>query len=362
MTAGRPQRRRHRPRRFLPALALLLAAPPVASASAAKGAGDSLTGAADRDVDRRVFESNLKGARLFYNDRFDEALRAFKRSIKIDPEGPTGHVLAASAYQSMMHEYRNRKYLKQMKKHLDRGIALAEKRISRGEELGRSYQFLGAAYGNLGLYHALQDNWFRAFRAGQKLQDALEEALRQRPDIADADFGYGFFLYWRTIKASIFKWLAGGDQRKAGIKRLRRATREGELCADLARQSLVRIYFQEKRYDDVHAVAAELLSAYPAGITPLWWQGQAYVAQKNWAATKKVHEGILERLKKKRFHSTEALVESRYFIALAEARTGAKDSALDHLKWILSQESKVDDDIWLGPDYIDMAEELLESL
>ncbi len=219
--------RRHSPRRLLPVLALLAAAPPLASASADKGAGRSLTGTSNPDLDRRLFDSNKQGTELFYDDQFDKALRTFKQSIRIDPQSPTGHVLIAGVYQAMMHEYRNRKFLRLMKLHLDKGIALAERRIGRGEELGRSYEFLGAAYGNLGLYHALQDNWFRAFRAGQKLSDALEEALRLRPDIADSDYGYGFFLYWRTIKASVFKWLAGGDQRTAGIKRLRRAVNDG---------------------------------------------------------------------------------------------------------------------------------------
>lgn len=350
------------PRRLLLVLALLAAAPPLASAAAAKGAGKSLTGSADAELDRRVFESNLKGTKAYYDDRFEDALKAFKESIKIDPKGPTGHVLAASTYQSMMHEYRTRKFLKQMKRHLDKGIALAEDRIDRGQELGRSYQFLGAAYGNLGLYHALQDNWFRAFRAGQNLQDALEEGLRQRPDIADSDYGYGFFLYWRTIKASVFSWLAGGDQRGAGIKRLKRATQHGELCAGLARQSLIRVYVEEHRWDDAHAVAGELLRAYPRGITADWWRGQAFIGQKDWVGARKAHQAVLTKLKRKKYHSTEAVVEARYFLALSDARTGDKPAAREHLKWIASQQDKIDDAIWLGPDYIDLAEDLLENL
>lgn len=348
--------------RLLPVIALLLAVSTEQSAWAAKGAGTSLTGSADPEIDRRVFESNVRGTKHFYDDRFDEALAAFKESIKIDPHGPTGHVLAASTYQAMMAEYRSRKFLKQMKKHLNKGIELAERRINAGQELGRSYQFLGAAYGNLGLYHALQDNWFRAFRAGQHLQESLEESLRQRPEIADSNHGYGFFLYWRTVKASVFSWLAGGDQRAVGIKRLQRATKEGELCADLARQSLVRIYFQEGQHDKVHAAAAALLKDFPRGIAPLWWQGQAYVAQKDWPAARRTHETIVTFLMRKPFHTTEALVEARYFIALANARSGATEPAKSELKWILAQKEKVDDDIWLGPDYIDMAGELLESL
>jgi tetratricopeptide (TPR) repeat protein len=345
-----------------PALALLLAAVPVAGAAGAKGAGKSLTGTADPEVDRRLFESNRKGTRLFYDDRFHRAIEAFERSIRIDPESPTGHVLLAGTYQAMMSEYRNRRYLRAMRRHLDQAIALAEKRIDAGEELGRTYEFLGAAYGNLGLYHYLQKNWFRAFRAGRNLSAALQEGLRLRPEIADSDYGYGFFLYWRTIKASIFKWLAGGDQRANGIRRLQRTVARGEICGDLARQSLMGVYLQEERYDDLHRVAGELNRSYPGGITQDWWQGRAYVAQRNWPAARRTHESVFRKLKLKRFHSTEALVEARYFIALSDARTGDRGSAREHLRWILTKEGKVDDDLWLGPDYIELAEELLDSL
>ena len=311
----------------------------------------------------RASALSRRGVALYHNDQFGEALIAFQQLIALDPTLPEGYVLTAAVYHSMMQDYRTRRFARQFEKAVTTGIKRAETRIEGGLGVARAYQYMGAAYGFKGLYSVLQGAWFTAFRDGSRMRSALENALELNPDIADADYGLGFYMYWRTVKASVFKWLLFiGDEREAGIRKLRRAAIKGEVCRGLAQIGLIRIAVNEKHYAEAQRLAAAFQKQYPANILTWWLRGQAAVAQRDWDAVRQTHQEVLDRLRRKPFSSREAVLEARYHIAIADLKQGYVHRARAILHEIVAAEDRVDDDLWEDLDIVEAAEDLLDDL
>lgn len=75
----------------------------------------------------------------------------------------------------------------------------------------------------------------------------------------DAWMGLGAYHYYRTQKAKDFLWLPFvSDQREQGIAEIKKAIANGFLATYNARESLMRIYFEEGRYEDAASLADSL--------------------------------------------------------------------------------------------------------
>jgi tetratricopeptide (TPR) repeat protein len=272
-------------------------------------------------------------------------------------------VLLAATYASMMNDYRTRAFGKELETHLDQGISLAKARIdARGDDLASALRFLGAAHGFKGLWASMRGSWWDAFQEGRRLQDALETSLQLEPGHGDALYGLGFFLYWRSAKASVFRWLLlWGDEREKGIKMLRRAEKNAPHCAGLASHALTRVYLNEKRWGDLHAQAARVQKRYPDALASYWWQAYAYVEQREWAEARGAFTRIVGLLRRKPFHGREGLAEAHYHIALANVRLGDVASARPVLEKIANDDA-LDESVWDGADYREAAQDLLDEL
>lgn len=326
------------------------------------GADAARTGAPGPEVDARMWTLAEEGVARYHDDDYDGARKRFAEMTRLDPDSPAGHVMLVATCWGMMSDHRTLRFGPELERHAARAIELAQARIDAGTSLARSYQYLGGAYGYRGLYAALKGSWVAAFRDAWRAAEALEKAQELRPDLADTDHGLGLYLYWRAQKASVLTWLPlVEDTRAEGIRRLRRATREGELSRDVARAALMGIYFQEERYDDVLAVAAELRGSHPAAIAPAWWTGAALVRKRRWQEARETYRDVLRRLARRSLASKEAKLEARFFIALSDLNLGETQAAVDGLRAVAKEEGRVDADLWGGRDLTEEAGELLEE-
>lgn len=206
----------------------------------------------------------LKIARNIWHNNFVDALNASEQILKAEEDNPVGYFLLGTIYQTISEEYRTDRFQDTISNYLDRAIDLAEKRQVR-EPYNPDWKFIaGASYGYRALHRAFHGNWWGAFRDGFRCNSALNKTIETDSSFYDAYLGLGAYHYYRTVKAKDFLWLPFiSDQRDQGIAEIRLAAQRGYLASFNARESLLRIYFLEERYDELFALADSLARIVP---------------------------------------------------------------------------------------------------
>jgi tetratricopeptide (TPR) repeat protein len=208
--------------------------------------------------------STLEIARHVWFNRFDKALTGADRLIESEPDNPLGYFLKGTIYQTISEEFRNDKFADEIDDLLSQAIKMADYR--RKDDRGNPdwYFICGASYGYRALLRAFHGGWFSAFKDGLKCGSNLEKALEYDSTICDAWLGLGAYHYYKTIKAKDFLWLPFvSDRREQGIEEITRAARNGFLASYNARESLLRIFYTEGRYEDALNLADSLDAVNP---------------------------------------------------------------------------------------------------
>jgi hypothetical protein len=194
-----------------------------------------------------------------FGNNFAPALEA-TNSIKInEPENPLGYFLTGAIYQIISEKFRNDSFKDQITDNLDEAIDLCNDLKDDDPENPDWYFIAGASYGYRGLHRALHGGWWGAFRDGVHCKSNLIKTLKLDSTYYDAYLGLGSYYYYRTIKSKDFLWLPFiSDNREKGMAQVKLAIDNGSLAPNIARQSFLRIYFIEKRYDDLVSLADSL--------------------------------------------------------------------------------------------------------
>ena len=109
------------------------------------------------------------------------------------------------------------------------------------------------------MHRAFHGSWWGAFQDGLKCSSYLKKSLKIDSTYYDAYLGLGAYHYHKTVKSKAFLWLPFvADRRAQGIEELRLCIDSGYLAAHNARESLLRIYFDEKRYEELLVLADSL--------------------------------------------------------------------------------------------------------
>src|SRR5207244_986805 len=113
--------------------------------------------------------------------------------------------------------------------------------------------YLASSYAPLVQWQVLRGERIGAARNGNRIREALEQALRLDPTMADAHFGIGVYQYYAdvaSVAAKMFRWLLllpGGDRAK-GLEAIDRTRQTGALLhaeADYQRY-IIDIWYEHK--------------------------------------------------------------------------------------------------------------------
>ncbi len=215
-------------------------------------------------------------------DRFDQALAASDSLIAREPGNPLGYFLKGTVLQTIGEEFRNNMYSKDIDSLLSLAIDMADDLHDKGKT-NPDWSFIsGASYGYRALLRSFNGHWFKAFRDGLKCSSRLKHALELDSTYYDAYLGLGAYDYYKTVMANDFLWLPFvSDRREIGMAEIRLAADSGYLATFNGRESFLRIYLLEKRYNDLVLLADTLNSIVPDDPYCLLYQvyGLAHVGQ-----------------------------------------------------------------------------------
>ncbi|MBN2227244.1 MAG: hypothetical protein JW763_07745 [candidate division Zixibacteria bacterium] len=208
--------------------------------------------------------SVLRIAHHIWNNEFDDAIKGAEQLIKDQPGNPLGYFIKGTVYQTISEEFRNDMYKDEIDELLTDAIERAEE-LHDTDRDNANWRFIsGASYGYRALQRAFHGRWFASFRDGLRCSAHLNDAIELDSTFFDAYVGLGAYNYYKTIMAENFLWLPFiSDRREEGIAQIKKTIDHGFLASYNARESLLRIYFNEQRYEDAVALADSLEAGNP---------------------------------------------------------------------------------------------------
>jgi len=307
----------------------------------------------------RIF---LDGLNRLFRDDFEGAMGKFDSLCVIEPENPFGYFCKAFGYDLIMDEYRNLKFMDEFYEAASSAIEKAEILEKKENPSAEVYLFSGGAIGIRGVRRAMIGDWVGAFRDALKAADKVEKCLEIDSTLYDAYYGLGNYHYWKSVKTKILWWLPFiGDERQKGIDEVKVSMRRGKFTEIPGKMCLLRIYIEEKNYNEVLRIADELIKRNNS-LHPLWFKGYAYIYIEEWERTIDLYNEILRRLKEKDFYGVEGEIECWYYLALCNYKIGKIEEAKRYLNMILPYKGKVETKIYFYENYIDSAEKLLREI
>jgi len=290
------------------------------------------------------------GIDLVHQEKFKEAIDQFQKLIQKYPDEAVGYFFIAASYQTLIDDYRNENYKKDFEQYIDTAIAKGKRKTDIDSSSARDNFYLGGSYGYRGIYRSFRGDWWGAFKDARKAKSHLDKALEMNPELYDCYFGLGAYHYWGSIKSKIFWWLPFiGDDKEKGIRQYKLAAEKGRYAADEAEYGLLRVYIEEKRYQEALSLAEELKSINPNDPFVLWMIGQAYIGLGNWDEALKNYQRLLEYFKSSVYSDLMAEVECRYWLAYVYYQKAQYKESLENLGIVLANKKKVEDNDYSEP-------------
>ena len=225
-----------------------------------------------------------------YNLDYPEAVAAFDKALALDPNDSATHRARATAVwlhiifrrgSITVDQYlggASRRDLKLEKppaaeaetfrRHLDKALELAERRLAANPDDPGALYDVGAAVGLQASYVATVEGRIGgAFGAARRAYDSHERVLALDPQRKDAGLIVGTYRYVVATLALPARWVAylagfGGDKTK-GLQFVEQAARHpGEVQVD-ARFALMLLYNREGRYLEALEVIRDLMARFP---------------------------------------------------------------------------------------------------
>ncbi len=164
---------------------------------------------------------------------------------------------------------------------MDKALDIAKEYNDRQEETPESLFYLGLSNGILGVYHAINRNYFSAYIHGKRGKGYLEDVIKADSTYYDAYLGLGIFHYYVDLFPGLIKFFAKilgfeGD-RERGKKEIKLTVDKGEFFKLEARfiYAIAR-YFLEGAKSEAFPIFIQLQRAYPHNPAPTLLIGYHY--------------------------------------------------------------------------------------
>ena len=269
-------------------------------------------------INGRVDRLIHKGIHKVHKEDVEGALLAFKEIIKQDEENPIGYFYIAALYEVLMQNYRTRVFSEKFYYYIDRAIELGEKQVEADRNDPWALFYLGGSYGYRAIDRSETGNWFGAFLDAGKGAEYLERAIRIKPELYDAHYGFGVYKYWRSVKSKVLWFLPGfDDEREVGIQQIKIAIKMGKYSRVTAKGALIGIYYNEKDYKNALSLIEEVVRQYPNDIYALRMKGVILYETKRLEEATLIFNRLSERLKNSQWKGSGVELEVQYYLTLA---------------------------------------------
>jgi hypothetical protein len=234
---------------------------------------------------------------------FDSAMQNCRQLMVEEPGNLVNSFLMGLTYFSITSQYRNDLFADSVIYYLDNAIFLAQKSIHGYSGQAENYYILGSAYGCRALFRSIHGGWWGAFQDGRHSCSNLERAYGLDSTLTDALAGIGAYHYWKSAKTKIISWLPfASDKRDQGISEIIKAMVSNGIMAANAKKSLLSIYFNQKRFNDVLAMGNSLDSANFLDPNSHLHLARALIELKNWGDAERVLDEIQAKMGKSNYY------------------------------------------------------------
>jgi tetratricopeptide (TPR) repeat protein len=215
----------------------------------------------------RVHEITMHGIDKLYRMRTDEALQAFDSVARMAPTDPRGPFFKSVVHFSLYALDKDEQALDSFMQESDRTIGLCEELLDRDDHDATAKFYLGGTYGYRGMAYQQEGSILKAVADGRRGYALLEEAVEERPDLYDAQMGFGLYRYLTAKAPRSLQWmlrLLGIDANlEGGLHSLRLAADHGIYTRNEARLYLAQFLFNEHRTDEAFRSLDTLCLEYP---------------------------------------------------------------------------------------------------
>ncbi len=286
-----------------------------------------------------VRDSSVKNiAQSIARHDFSGALVEAKKLRDAEPENPLGYFLVGTVYQTASEESRNDEFSDSISENLDTAIDMAEELMESDPDNPNRGFIAGAGRGYRALHRAFHGNWWGAFQDGLKAGNRFDRALELDSTFYDAYLGLGAYDYYRTVKARAFLWLPFvSDKRDTGIAQVKIAIAKGVLAQANARESLLRIYYEEKQYDDAVSLGDSLLELNPGNLYARYFMTTSLIELEEFPRAWACIDSIENGWKNSAFYDSLGAMEGDYLKAVWHDRRGEYEETLEALDRIIKK-------------------------
>ncbi|MCP4704589.1 MAG: hypothetical protein GY865_08260 [candidate division Zixibacteria bacterium] len=286
-------------------------------------------------------------AQNIWYDRYPMAVEQIENIIKYEPDNPLGYFLLGSVYQTISEEFRNDSLKNQITENLEKAIDLAKQRFKEDQQ-NPDWPFIcGASFGYRALHRAFHGGWWGAFQDGLKCSSYLKKALKLDSTYYDAYLGLGAYHYHKTVKSKAFLWLPFvADRREQGIEELQLCIESGFLATHSARESLLRIYFDEKQYEKLLGLADSLDKLTPFDPYGLLFYVRGLIEMNRLDEAEEKLQELKLGWKQSPYYDPIGMFEAELLMADILFRTGDTTAAERIVNTIISSKDMADDNAY----------------
>ena len=214
-----------------------------------------------------VHEITNRGIDRFYRLETDEALQRFDSVARMAPGDPRGYFFKSIIHFSLFQLERDQKHFHAFMRQSEYVISVCEQLLDKNENDAIAKFYLGGTYGYRGMMWQTDGSLVKAVTEGRKGYLYLEEAVAEKPDLYDAQMGFGLFRYLVAKAPRSLHWmmklLGITPDREGGLRMLKMAAERGIYTRNEARLYLAQFLFTEHREDEAFAYLNQLCSEYP---------------------------------------------------------------------------------------------------
>lgn len=273
--------------------------------------------------------------RILWDGRLSEAVDSSSLLISEEPSNPLGYFLKGLANYSILNQYRNDNYADSANSYLDTAITMAEKIVEKEKSNAEMNFILGSSFGCRALYRSLHAGWWSAFRDGQHSCSYLEKAYENDTTLTDALSGVGAYHYWKSVKAKILTLVPFvGNKRKQGLEEMQRGIASRGFMYISAVKSMLPVYYNEKRYDEVLTFGDSLTALNSLDPNSRLHLARAYIALHRFSDADSTLDDIQSIYRNSPFYDSCGAAETLYLLAqsqLAQGDTAAAKANIEHI-------------------------------
>ncbi len=154
-----------------------------------------------------VHAMTLRGIDQLYNLNVDEASAVFDSVRRAAPDDPRGHFFGSIVHFWIYSLTRNDREFNDFLNRSEDVITVCENLLDANDKDAVTKFYLGGIRGYRGMAYQLNNSLLKAVLEGRKGYGELREAVAQKPDLYDAQMGFGLFNYFAGKVPRGFSWI-----------------------------------------------------------------------------------------------------------------------------------------------------------